>query len=241
LRWLRLHGARVVDQQRHHLGYLHDLPEYADAFAAQVALVDWETEYIDPYAGTSWTGLSWEGRRRNKLFAMNEFVRAQDYDELEAEYRRECLVNGGRGISNEIGALPFPEYQRQLGEALDVAIGHLDRAGAQALFLRIRPDVGWRAEFHIQAQASPTSLEPYEEYSFLTPVLQVAAPDFPAAASIFAAHPLTASIQPSGPALYLLARSVAAFGRCLQTRTVPVPVWLSCVWAVFCVAEPPTS
>src|SRR5262249_30055188 len=85
----------------------------------------------------------------------------------------------------------------------------------------------------IQADPPPHTLESYEEYSYRTPALQLPAPDFPAAAAIFAEYPLKGSIQPSSPALYLLARTVAAFGRCLQARRLPVPVWFSCVWAAF--------
>jgi uncharacterized protein (TIGR02996 family) len=119
LRWLRLHGARLVDRERRHRGELHDLTEYADAFTARVAVVDWDTAFIDPYSGGAWTGLSWEARRRNKLFAMNRFIRTQEYDQLEAEYRRECLLNGGHTITDAIEALPFTENQRQL--AIDLA------------------------------------------------------------------------------------------------------------------------
>jgi uncharacterized protein (TIGR02996 family) len=233
LHWLRLHDARLVDQQRRHSGYLRDQPEYVDAFTARVAAVDWDTEFIDPYSGGTWIGLSWEARRRNRLFAMNCFIRNQNYDELEAEYRRECLLSGGTTIADEIGALPFAEYQRQLAANLDAALAHLDRADARSLFLRIRPDVYWRGEFHIQAEPRPDTWEPYEEYSYNSPTLQFPVPNFLAAAEIFTKYPLKGSIEPSGPAMYLIARTVAAFGRCLQARHLPVSVWFSCVWAVF--------
>jgi uncharacterized protein (TIGR02996 family) len=232
LRWLRLHDAGLVEQRRH-CGYLRDQPKYADAFTARVAAVDWDTEFIDPYFGGTWTGLSWEARRRNRLFAMNRFIRNQNYDELEAEYRRACLLNGGTTIADEIGALPFAEYQRRLGADLDAALGHLDAADARSLFLRIRPDVRWRGEFHIQAEPPPDTWEPYEEYSYNSPTLQFPVPDFPVAAEIFTKYPLKGSIEPSSPALYLIARTVAAFGRCLHARRLPVSVWFSCGWAVF--------
>lgn len=145
--------------------------------------------------------LSWEARRRNRLFMMDRFIRAQDYDELEAEYRRECLMNGGPVVADAIGALAFTEYQYQLCAALDAAIAHLDRAGALALFLGIRPDVGWRGEFHLQVEPPPDTAEPYEERSYTIPRIQVPAPSFAAAAAIFAEHPLSGSIHPSGPAL----------------------------------------
>jgi hypothetical protein len=129
--------------------------------------------------------------------------------------------------------LPFAEYQRQLGAALDASLAQLDRADTQSLFLRIRPDVSWQGELHIQAEPPPDTWEPFEEYSYTSPLLQLPVPDFPAAAGIFTRYPLKGSIEPSGPALYLIARTVAAFGRCLQARRLPVPVWFSCVWAAF--------
>jgi hypothetical protein len=51
------------------------------------------------------------------------------------------------------------EYQRQLEAAIDAAVAHLDRADASALFLRIRPDVGWCGEFHIQSDLPPDTTE----------------------------------------------------------------------------------
>src|SRR5262249_49885569 len=109
---------------------------------------------------------------------MNGYIRDQSYDELEADYRRAWLLSRGTTIADEIGALPFAEYQRQLGAALDCALAQLDRADAQPLFLRIRPDVGWRGELHIQAEPPPDTWEPLEEYSYNIPILQLPAPDF---------------------------------------------------------------
>jgi hypothetical protein len=60
LRWLRLHNARLVDQQRRHRGYLRDQPEYVDTFTARVAAMDWDTQFIDPIPEAH--GLGFRGR-----------------------------------------------------------------------------------------------------------------------------------------------------------------------------------
>jgi uncharacterized protein (TIGR02996 family) len=232
LRWLRLSRARVVTRQRTHEGYLRELPAFADAFEQASPQVDWDTDTISPFHGTTWTGFSWAARRQNLLFGMQRFVEAGDYDALEKEYRGWSLLHSGQSVTAEVSALPFDDYQQHLGEALDAALAQPEVHNAGALFLRIDLIDGWDGEFHTQSEP-PALRAPFAEYSYPEPLLVFSAPAFPEAARLFANHPYTGLIHPSGPALYLIARTVAAFGRCLRSRSVGVPVWFSCVWAAF--------
>ena len=88
-------------------------------------------------------------------------------------------------------------------------------------------------ELHIQKKDDVTTDEPREEFSYEGPLAEFKGPDFPEAAQVYERHPLHIGTRPSGPALYLLARTVAAFGRCLARYDIPASVYFSCMYAVF--------
>ena len=50
---------------------------------------------------------------------------------------------------------------------------------------------------------------------------------------IYARQPLYSGTQPSGTALYLLARTIASLGRCSSSVPDLFPVYFSCMYAVF--------
>lgn len=231
LRPLRLYGATLVDRQKKYLGELHDLLEYRTAFEARTARVDWETQAINPWLDSSWTGFSWEARCRAPLFAMQRFIQIQAYDDLEEVYRQACMTQVGPALTADITALPFPTYQQQLTESLREAVAILgDTTKIKAFFLRIQPSYDWQGAIHLQDRDVPDTMTPFEERSYPTPETRIPTPSFPAAAAIFTRYPLYSSVHPSGPALYLIARTIATFGRCLQQQPVPLPVWFSCIW-----------
>jgi uncharacterized protein (TIGR02996 family) len=235
LRWLRLHYARQVQPSSiRTLAKLEQLPPYRKAFEQRVGTVDWHTAFISPWDGnTCWRGLTWRDRPRRLLFGMNRFVRAGDYTGLEAEYRRQCAKLAGDRLTAEIDELPFNRYKEELHEGFQRAVANLSENRGRAIFLRLRPDIRWKGEFHVQARDYPKMEEPHEEPSYEGPVAEFPGPGFPEAARIYTQYPLYAGIQPSGPALYLLARTIAAFGRCLSLYDVPAPVYFSCMYVVF--------
>lgn len=61
LKWLRLHYARQVKEPDffYTVAELEHLPQYRAAFDARVAVIDWESEFIDPWSGGTWKGLTW--------------------------------------------------------------------------------------------------------------------------------------------------------------------------------------
>jgi uncharacterized protein (TIGR02996 family) len=233
LRWLRLTRTARIDQGLKYLGDLKDLPEYRVAFEQAVTTVDWDSEFISPYdRNACWQGLTWEQRRRRPLFAMNRFVRTGDYDGLELEYRRMCQQLAGAEVRAEIDSLPFDRYEEELGAGLEQALAALPTTRGRALYLRMRPDVEWMTDLHIQEKDDDATDEPREEFGYEMPVAKFQGPRFPEAAEIYQRHPLHQGTRPSGPALYLLARTVAAFGRVLAWHEVRVPVSFSCMYAV---------
>ena len=234
LKWLRLHYARQVNPpSRLTVAELQNLPNYRSSFEKLVANVDWRTEFISPWDDdTCWRGLSWRDRPRNLLFDMNRFVQAQDYATLEAEYRKVCIKLSGEQVAKEIDGFPFDRYEKELQNGLKQALARIESTKARALFLRLRPDIRWEGEFHVQAK-DPEIDTPCEEFGYESPFMKVAGPGFEEAAALYAQKPLYSGTSVSGSALYLLARTVAAFGRSLGELSPAVPIYFSFMYAVF--------
>lgn len=234
LKWLRLHGARQVNPPNLlTVANLEDLPEYRRGFEERVARVDWITEFISPWdEGTCWTGFSWSDRPRRLLFDMQPFIAKKDDSGLESMYRRLCEGLAGEERTREIDALPFERYGQELCESFERAVAALGTEPGRCLYLRLRPDLGWWGEFHIQAK-DPEIREPCEEFSYESPVAEFPAPRFPEAGAIYSRQPLFSGTEPSGTALYLLARTIATLGRCPGVASCPVPLYFSCMYAVF--------
>ncbi len=232
LKWLRLHYARQVQAPDffYTVAELENLPAYRSAFEERAETVDWHTETVSPWDGhTCWRGLTWESRPRNLLYEMNRFIRAQDYAGLEAEYRR---LLSGHPVATEIDELPFERYQASLYAGLRQAVASIESNRGNCIFLRLKMDIDWEGTFHVQAHVPP-STEPYEEGTYEAPEAEFPGSRFTEAAHLYARRPLYVGTQIGGAALYLLAKTVAAFGRCLNDYPRLPPVYFSCQHAVF--------
>jgi hypothetical protein len=97
----------------------------------------------------------------------------------------------------------------------------------------MRPDLQWDGHFHVSDESIPEPFEPHQEYSYSGPLAELKAPGFPQAAELRKQFPKQGPLDPEGALHYLLARTVAAFGRCVAQHEVPVPVFFSCMYAVF--------
>jgi hypothetical protein len=236
LKWLRLYHARQVNPpSRLTVAQLHDLPEYRQAFEQRVPVVDWESWNLSPYTGTaSWRGLSWDGLRRQHLFSMWPFVRRGDFDGLEAAFRKDCCKYAGEAAAEAADALPFDRYQAALAAGLARAVEmSAPHGGPESIFLRVRPDLNWDAAYHVTNEAPREPFEPHESGSYNSPLESVAAPPFPEAAAVRDRFPAKQPTDPGGLHHYLIARTVAALGRCVVRASPPVPVFFDCVGAVF--------
>jgi uncharacterized protein (TIGR02996 family) len=236
LKWLRLHYARQVNPPSIlTVAELGNLPDYRQAFEQQVGAVDWDTEFISPWDGNaSWKGLSWEGLRQHHRFSMWPYIRQRDYDGLETAFRKDCCQHAGEAAARAIDDLPFSRYQTALAAGLQQAITAIGQhPDATSIYLRIRPDIQWEGKYHVSFQDVAEPFEPYEEYSYSGPLAEFEGPSFPEAAEVHSQFPRRGPLDPGGALHYLLARTVAAFGRCVAQHEVPVPVFFSCMYAVF--------
>jgi uncharacterized protein (TIGR02996 family) len=236
LKWLRLHYARQVNPPSvMTVAEIRDLSAYRRAFEQKVAGVDWETTFVSPWDSNScWRGLSWAGLRQQHLFSMWPYVQRRDHDGLEAAFRADCCKYAGEEAAAAIDALPFGRYQKDLQAGLRQAIAASGQEeAATSIYLRIRPDLQWNGEYHVSREPVSEPFSPHECYSYTGPLVRYDGASFPAAATVRSRYPVRGPLDPGGAMHYLLARTVAAFGRCVARKKAPVPVFFDCMEAVF--------
>jgi uncharacterized protein (TIGR02996 family) len=235
LKWLRLYYARQVRPPgRGTIAQLRDLPDYRQAFEQKVANVDWDTQWVTPHDGTTcWHGLSWHSLGQQHLFSVWPYVQRRDYDGLEAAFRADCCKYAGDEAADAIDALLFNHYQKMLGDRLKQAIDGARQEGVTSIYLRIRPDLNWNGEYHLSTEPVPEPFTPHACYSYRGALRESKAPSFPEAGQLRDKYPKRNLLDPGGAYHYLLARTVAAFGRAIGRSKSPVPIFFDCVDAVF--------
>jgi hypothetical protein len=189
----------------------------------------------------TWRGQSWEGLRQRHLFAMWPYVQRGDFDALEAAYREDCRKFAGAEAAAAIDAVPFGRWERELRSGLLQAISAaVQDAAATSVFLRLRTDLGWSGEYHVSGVEQCEPFAPYSSGSYIGPLASFKAPALPEAGQARQQYQPTGPLDPGGAAHYLLARTVAAFGRCVGTSS-PVPVFIDFISAAFRMAGPASS
>src|SRR5262249_14766365 len=129
---------------------------------------------------------------------------------------------------------PFARYEHGLDAGLRQA---LEAAGqyeeATSVWLRIRPDLDWNGEYNISSEPVAAQFEPYYEGSYSGTLVELSAPSFPEAAPAADQYRGHSPLDPRSAWHYLMARTTAAFGRCVGRYSPTLPVFLSLLWAVF--------
>jgi hypothetical protein len=233
LRWLGLGGASVADSERERGVELSSVPRYGLGLQEAGVRVEWSSEFSGPRNGGSWKGYSWAGRRQQHLFAMNRFLRAGDYDGLEAEYREDCRKYAGDAVTAAVAALPLEPYEASLHAGMRWAVAEAQSRQARAIFLRMRSDRNWASEFHLDPDVPADSPEPHTSFRPSEPLARFQGPGLPAAGELFLRGSRTGPLDPDALRHYLWARTVAALGRCVRQYRPSVPVCFCCQCAVF--------
>ena len=224
------------------VGQLSQIPHWREAFDSQVPGIDWETEFIDPWNDLAdyWQGHTWSERRQNALFEIADFVQKRDWEGLEQHYYQLCEKDAGKEMAQTVAKISFDPWAASVHKAMKKAVKTATRRDSQTIFLRIRPDIRWQGQVCVHDQygrdldnTPDDSFEPYEEFSYPGPEYEAKTGDCPAAAEFLKDSPLNKRMEPNYAAIYLFARSVAAFGRVLNKLTVPQRVYCSFMWCTF--------
>lgn len=230
LKSVRLCAARLLNEEGYTAADLAELPEVRAAFEARVPHIDWMSEFVSPWDGNCWTGLSWKQQTVRLLFGMDGYIRRRDFDGLELRYRDLCRELDGESERNRISRIDFASYAASFDAAFDEILQKAKKHNAKSLVLRLRPDLNWRGGFHAQADI-PASDEARDEFSYNSPVSKVPLGDFGEAGREFKG--VSKGTRPNGVSLYLIARMAATIGRFLERRPSPLPFYFSCMYAIF--------
>ena len=237
LQFLRMNYARQVKSGSHMtVAEIVNLRDYRAAFERAGPQIDWQTQFFAPWEGNaSWQGFSWKGMKEQHLFSMWPQIQQRDYPQLEACFRRECVQHAGPAAAEAIDELPFAAYEQQLADVWRQVVARAPQVHeANSICLRVRMSREWRGNFDLGQMNLTPNFSPQSEYSHHTPAEQIPAPAFPAAAELrSAALARQGRLDPGGVEHYLLARTIAAFGRVLQRQPAPLPAFFSCVEALF--------
>jgi hypothetical protein len=145
---------------------------------------------------------------------MNPFLRARDWEGLESAYNQIARRLAGEMLTVKISAVTLVDYQRALSEKLKLVVKKAEALKAKAIHFEYDLDNDWEGAFficpdyHLQNIGDDDwACDWMEDFS---------GPNLPAFGAIYQKHGFDKDDTAIGSTCYLIARTVAAFGRCLE-------------------------
>ncbi|MDY7080497.1 MAG: hypothetical protein SXV54_26760 [Chloroflexota bacterium] len=153
------------------------------------------------------------------LEEMPRWIRRKDWTGLESRFQELANELAGVTQANRIAKIVFSQYQKSLSENLRRAIKRASDRGAKALYFEYDLDNDWQSTFFICDKYAPES-EGNDDWACEW-VEDLAGPKFPALGEVYLENGFDRTEAAKGCTLYLIARTVAAFGRCLDEHLAP--------------------
>jgi hypothetical protein len=154
------------------------------------------------------------------LEGLEPAVRAGRWDRVEAQGRDACVRLAGAAAGTEIEAVSLNRYEGQLRSGLKRAANRAAKLGALAVYFEYDLDNGWDGNFFLCREYVPQSgVEDADEGEDWASdwIEDVAGPGQPKLAAIYAAQGGFAETpEQVGRTAFLVARTVAAFGRATE-------------------------
>lgn len=145
---------------------------------------------------------------------MKTHVARRDWNGLERAYRQVCVELAGEGQASKIASLDFLSYQDDLNRAFTEAIRQAQDLNAKAVYFEYDLDNDWQANFFL---CDEYNQEDRGDDDWACDWLAVVkAPAFPTASAIYSENHFDGTATARGSTLYLIARTVASLGRCLD-------------------------
>lgn len=148
------------------------------------------------------------------LAQMNSFVMRQDWDGLESFSQSLARTLAGEDRSNAIASLSFLDYERNLSFCLNNALQEGRRIRAGAIYFEFDLENDWQGFFFLCRRYKPEAMGDDDWASDYAEVVQ--GPDFPEQSSIYKPGGFDKTNQAKGVTLYLIARTIASFGRAAE-------------------------
>ncbi|MBW2109798.1 MAG: hypothetical protein JRI36_14220 [Deltaproteobacteria bacterium] len=150
---------------------------------------------------------------------MTRWIQRQDWTGLESRFQELANELAGVTQADRIAKIDFSKYQKSLSENLHRAIKLASNQEAKALYFEYDLDNDWQSTFFICDEYVPES-EGNDDWACEW-VEDLAGPKFPVLSEIYLENGFDRTEVAKGCTLYLIARTVATFGRCLDEYPAP--------------------
>ncbi len=150
-----------------------------------------------------------------EIDALRPDMRARSWEKVEAEAGRRCLFVDPSAF-REIAALDLSVYQTQLSRGLRQAFESAVSADAKAIYWEFDLDNNWESAFFVCPDYRPEKERVDEWAGEYEEDRVIVGPAQSALASMFDPE-FNRTERAVGRNLFLIARTVAALGRCLET------------------------
>ena len=141
-----------------------------------------------------------------------KFVAKRNFEGLESTYYNQAREWSGRSLARKIGEVDLETYQARLALGLAKAEKSAEEHRAQAVYFEYDVNNGWDGRFFVCGAYAPPSAGDeswVEEW-----IEEIEGPGIPEFGSFLQEFGFERTDQAKGCTLYMIARTVAALGRC---------------------------
>lgn len=160
----------------------------------------------------------------DQIEEMKEYIAEGDWDGLEKSARKRCEKLAGKEIAAKIAEVDLTDYMEELEEGLKRAYEEGEDMGALAVYFEYDMENQWNSGYFLCSEYNP---EDEEDDDWATSAdEEIEGPAQPDLAELYAS---TFDTNDKDRAIngYLIARTVAAFGRCVDV--LPDPEGAVCI------------
>ena len=160
----------------------------------------------------------------DQIEEMKEFIAEGDWDGLEKSAQKRCEKLAGKEAAKKIADVDLSDYMEELEEGLKRAYEEGEDLGALAVYFEYDMENHWNGAYYLCTEYSP---EDEEDDDWATSAdEEIEGPSSPELAGLFVGS-FDTNDKDRGVNGYLIARTVAAFGRCVDA--LPDPECAVCV------------
>lgn len=160
----------------------------------------------------------------DQIEEMKDYIAEGDWDGLEKSAKKRCEKLAGKDVAKKISDLDLSDYMEELEEGLKRAYEEAEEIGAAAVNFEYEMENHWNGAFYLFTEYNPEEEEDDDWAS--VPDEEVEGPSFPELAELFAGG-FDTTDKDRGINGYLIARTIATFGRCVDI--LPDPEVAVCV------------
>lgn len=160
----------------------------------------------------------------DQIEEMKDFIAEGDWDGLEKAARKRCEKLAGKDAAKKIADVDLADYMEELEEGLKRSYEEAEEIDAVAVYFEYEMENHWTGAFFLCSEYNP---EEEEDDDWATvPDEEIEGPAAPELADLFETS-FDGDDKDRGINGYLIARTIAAFGRCVDI--LPDPEVVVCI------------